>query len=220
MEAVAIGRYLQTFLGILEVAPRTILLLLVDLLQLLLLGPMLMVSDGFSHILRSEPRLILIGGPRLFHSLPMHPLWPACWLVCVDKSRSSPSAEIKRIWEFYDDRLQFMNSVDKDAIHDALAMGDVFACWLGWSTAAEIALADAFVVTGGVVPDNGLKVGSGKLKMKSVALGGPKHRKSRSKFSGPTDGGNVWLYSDVSTKGKGSKQSWMFVRVTSDRFSF
>ena len=38
-----------------------------------------------------------------------------------------------------------MNGVDQDAISDALAVGDVSAAWLGWSTLAESALAEAFI---------------------------------------------------------------------------
>ena len=48
-----------------------------------------------------------------------------------------------------------MNGVDQDAIHDAVALGDVSAAWLGWSS-VETALADAFE-TGGFVLDTGLR---------------------------------------------------------------
>ena len=37
------------------------------------------------------------------------PLWPASWLPAVDKSRGSKSVEVRRVWEIYDDRLQFMS---------------------------------------------------------------------------------------------------------------
>ena len=36
------------------------------------------------------------------------PLWPASWLPSLDRSRGSKSAEVQRVWEIYDDRLQFM----------------------------------------------------------------------------------------------------------------
>ena len=50
----------------------------------------------------------------------------------------------------------------------------------------------------GIVPDTGHKTGRLKLKMRCVALGGPKVRKSRSNLTDPTDGRNVWLYMDCS----------------------
>ena len=40
------------------------------------------------------------------------PLWPASWLPAIDKSRRSKSIEVQRIWEVYDDRLQFMSWQD------------------------------------------------------------------------------------------------------------
>ena len=35
------------------------------------------------------------------------PLWPAYWLPAVDKGRVSKSVEVQRVWEVYDERLQF-----------------------------------------------------------------------------------------------------------------
>ena len=58
-------------------------------------------------------------------------LWPACWLACVHKTRSSTSAGFKRVLELYDHRLQVMSGVDQDASSDALAVGDVSAARLG-----------------------------------------------------------------------------------------
>ena len=40
------------------------------------------------------------------------PLWPASWLPAIDKSRGSKSVEVRRVWEIYDDRLQFMSQRD------------------------------------------------------------------------------------------------------------
>ena len=37
------------------------------------------------------------------------PLWPASWLPVLDESRGSKSVEVRRVWEIYDDRLQFMS---------------------------------------------------------------------------------------------------------------
>ena len=92
-------------------------------------------------------------------SLPVQrsPLWPASWLPVLDKSRGSKAAEVQR--------------------------GDVFSAWLIWSSAVEAALADAYRFAGGPVPDNGLVMGRGFFRTRSVRLGGPKVRKARRKFA-------------------------------------
>ena len=40
------------------------------------------------------------------------PLWPASWLPAVDKGRGSKSVEVQRVWEVYDERLQYMSRQD------------------------------------------------------------------------------------------------------------
>ena len=40
------------------------------------------------------------------------PLWPASWLPATDKSRGSKSVEVQRVWEVYDERLQFLSRND------------------------------------------------------------------------------------------------------------
>ena len=34
-------------------------------------------------------------------------LWPASWLPAIAKGRGSKSVEVQRVWEVYDERLQF-----------------------------------------------------------------------------------------------------------------
>ena len=51
------------------------------------------------------------------------PLWPASWLPAVDKSRGSKSVEVQRVWELYDDRLQFMS------LHPALLLSESLDFW-------------------------------------------------------------------------------------------
>ena len=77
---------------------------------------------------------------------PVHctPLWPASWLLVVGKSRSSKSAEVQRVWEVYDERLQFMSHRDASLLDESLDRDDVSLAWAVWSQAAESALADAF----------------------------------------------------------------------------
>ena len=40
------------------------------------------------------------------------PLCPASWLPAVDKGRGSKSVEVQRVWEVYDERVQFMSRQD------------------------------------------------------------------------------------------------------------
>ena len=76
------------------------------------------------------------------------PLWPASWLPALDKSRESKSIEVKRVWDVYDERLQFMSREDALCLDEALLHGDVSSAWMVWSSAAEKALADAFQFAG------------------------------------------------------------------------
>ena len=134
-------------------------------------------------------------------SLPVQrsPLWPASWLPVLDKSRGSKAAEVQRVWDKYDDRLQFMSRDDAFSLDDSLTQGDVSSAWLVWYSAVEAALADAYRSAGGLVPDNGLVLGRGVFRTRLVRLGGPKVRKGRRNFADPLEGGNVSLYHDVST---------------------
>ena len=76
-------------------------------------------------------------------------LWPASWLPAVDKGRGSKSVEFQRVWEIYDERLQFMSRQDALLLDDFLDAGDVSRAWLVWSGAVEAALADAYRFSGG-----------------------------------------------------------------------
>ena len=87
------------------------------------------------------------------------------------------------------------NFDDLDAMNDALAVVMFLRHGLVGPKATETALANAFP-DAGVLNESGLETVKGKSKMRSVALGGPKVRKSRSNFTDPIDGGNVRLYRD------------------------
>ena len=61
------------------------------------------------------------------------------------------SVEVQRVWEIYDERLQFM-SQRQDALVVGcftLASGDVSQAWSVWSGAVDSALADAYRFSGG-----------------------------------------------------------------------
>ena len=116
------------------------------------------------------------------------PLWPASWLPVLDKSRGSKSAEVRRVWGIYDDRLQFMTKDDALGFDEALRHGDVSHAWSIWSSAAEAALADAYRFLGCPVPDRGLVLGGGAFLVRTVRLGGPEVRKARRNFADPLEG--------------------------------
>ena len=118
-------------------------------------------------------------------SLPVQrtPLWPASWLPVLDKSRGSKAAEVQRVWDVYDDRLQFMSRDDALNLDGSLADGDVSLAWMIWSSAVEAALADAYRFACGPVPDSGLVLGRGVFRSRTVRLGGPKVRRARRNFA-------------------------------------
>ena len=64
-------------------------------------------------------------------SLPVQhsPLWPASWLPVLDKNRGSKAAEVQRVWDVYDDRLQFMSWDDALNLDDSSVV--VMSLWLG-----------------------------------------------------------------------------------------
>ena len=62
--------------------------------------------------------------PRRFTTLR-----PAFWVLSVDKSRGSKSAEVRRIWEIYGERLGWISADDACCIDDALASEDVSGAW-------------------------------------------------------------------------------------------
>ena len=99
----------------------------------------------------------------------------ACLLgyAALDKTRGSRSVEVQRVWEIYDERLQFMSREDALGLDEALLCGDVSHAWTVWSSAAENALADAFRFAGRPVPARGLVLGRGLVRIRTVRLGGP-----------------------------------------------
>ena len=122
------------------------------------------------------------------------PLWPASWLPAVDKSRSSKSVEVQRVWEIYDERLQFMSRQDALLLDASLASGDVSQAWSVWSGAVESALADAYRFSGGPLPSRGLVLGRGCASFRVVKLGGHKVRKARGYAADAHDAADVFFF--------------------------
>ena len=104
-------------------------------------------------------------------------------MPAVDKGRGSKSVEVQRVWEIYDERLQFMSRQDVSLLHESLGTDDVSRAWLVWSRTAEAALADAFRFFGGPIPSRSLVLGRGGASFRVVRLGGHKVRKVRDNAS-------------------------------------
>ena len=116
------------------------------------------------------------------------PLRP--WLPAVDKS-----AEVLRVWEIYDARLQCMVRPDALLLDESPRLDDVS---LVRSWAAALALADAHQFAGRPVPLRGLAFGRGSARFRVVRLGGLKVRKSRSNVADVHEAGDVFMYRDSS----------------------
>ena len=126
----------------------------------------------------------------------------------MDKSRGSKSVEVQRVWEIYDDRLQFMSRQDALLLDESLDAGDVAQAWLVWSGAAETALADAHRFSGGPAPSRGLVLGRGKASFRLVRLGGHKVRKVRGNAADMHDAAGIFLYRDSSIAPLLDKRRW------------
>ena len=126
------------------------------------------------------------------------PLWPASWLPAIDKRRGSKSVDVRRVWEVYDERLQFVSQQDALSLDESLNDGDVSRAWLVWSGAAEAALADAYRFCGGPILGMGLVLGRDGALFRVVRLGGHKVRKVRDNVSDVVDGAGVFLCRDSS----------------------
>ena len=87
-------------------------------------------------------------------------LRPAAWVACSDKSRSSKSVEVRRIWEVYDESLLLVHPAFWEGIRSSLLAGDVSSAWSVWSLSAEVSLVRAFVGSGGPTPESGFRLGS------------------------------------------------------------
>ena len=135
---------------------------------------------------------------RVTQPVRFSPLSPASWLPAVDKSRGSKSVEVRRVWEIYDDRLQFVSQLDALFLSESLDADDISLAWLVWSRAAETALADAYCFSGGPAPCQGLVLVRGVARFWLVRLGGHKVRKVRCGAVGVHDAADVFLYRDSS----------------------
>ena len=107
----------------------------------------------------------------------------------------SKSAEVQRVWEVYDERLQFMSRRDALLLDESLGLDDVSMAWTVWSSAAESALADAYRFSGGPLSPRGLVLGRGAALFRWVQLGGPRVRCARVNVADTLDAADVFLFS-------------------------
>ena len=91
-------------------------------------------------------------------------------MLVVYKSSGSKSADVQRVWEVYDERLQFMSRRGAFLLDESLGLDDVSMAWTVWSRAAEAALADAYQFSGGPLPSRGLILGGGAALFRRVQL--------------------------------------------------
>ena len=154
---------------------------------------------GSLPILLFAPSLIVVGGLVLLHRLSsVPPFGLLLGYLPIDKSRSSKSVEVRRVWEVYDERLQFMSRRDASLLDESLGCDDVSLAWLVWSRAAEAALADAFRFSSGPLPSGGLVLGRGSALLRVVNVGGRRVRKARANAADALDAADVFLYCDSS----------------------
>ena len=135
---------------------------------------------------------------RVTQAVQRTPFWPASWLPAVDKGRCSKSVEVRRVWEVYDERLQFMSRQDASLLDESFDADHVSGAWLVWSRAAEAALADAFRFSGGLLPSRSLVLGRSSALFRVVRLGGHQVRKARANIADALDAAHVFLYRDSS----------------------
>ena len=116
----------------------------------------------------------------------------------VDKTRRSKSVVVQRVWEVYDERLQFMSRQDALHLDESLGAGDVSRAWLVWSGAAEAALVDAYQFSGGSLLGGGLVLGRGSASFRVVNLGDHSVRPARGNAADAHDAVDVFFCRDSS----------------------
>ena len=82
------------------------------------------------------------------------PLWPACWLDCLDRSRSSQSREVQNIWDVYIQEVGLVPCEVREKLFTLCNSPNLDAPWLLWSREAEASLARAYLSAGGPLLSN------------------------------------------------------------------
>ena len=91
----------------------------------------------------------------------------------MDKSRSSKSAEVRRVWEVCDESLQLVHPTFWEGVRSALVAGDVSSAGSVWSFSAEVSLLRALKGAGAPLPASGVRLGRGAAQFRHVAVWWP-----------------------------------------------
>ena len=121
---------LDSNLSLLASETGILLVVITGILWLVALLLLLLFSPERFKLIGGLLSLIAAGGPvELLSLCSVLPVWPASWLLVVDKGRGSKSVEVQRVWEVYDERLQFMSRQDALLLDEALGADDVSRAW-------------------------------------------------------------------------------------------
>ena len=104
------------------------------------------------------------------------PLWPAYWLNCPDRSRSSSTSVVRDIWDVYIREVGFVPLEVRTNLFRLCNSSNVDSSGLLWSLEAEASLSRASLAAGGPPLSNpGSYVGRGSLSICTMRLGGRCH---------------------------------------------
>ena len=131
---------------------------------------------------------------RVTQLLQRTPLWPASWLLSVDKSRGSKSVEGRFMMSAFSSCLGRMLSGFVSLLMLMMFLVPGFS-GLGLLRLLLLTLIGS---VGGPIPGRGLVLGRGSALFRVVRLGGHKVRKARGNVSDVIDGAGVFLYRDSS----------------------
>ena len=87
-----------------------------------------------------------------------------------------------------------MSRRDATLLDESLGRDDVSLAWTVWSRAAEAALADALMFSGGPLPSGGLILGRGAALLRRVQLGGHWVRRARAGAAGALGAAGVFFF--------------------------
>ena len=87
------------------------------------------LTGGLLFILLLGHSLTVAGG--LVVLLSLCSVLPFGLLLAVDKRRGSKSVAVQRVWEIYDERIQFLSRHDALLLDESRDAGDVSRAWLG-----------------------------------------------------------------------------------------
>ena len=104
------------------------------------------------------------------------PLWPACWLTCLDRSGRSPSHAVQNIWDVHVQEVGFVPREVGEKLFAACSTPDVDSSWSLWSREAEASLSCLSLCWWAPPLSNpGSYVGRGQLSIYTMRLGGRCH---------------------------------------------